>query len=742
MKHLLTRRNLIYLLTITTTVIYLVWRGVYTLPWNESLFALLFGLALWLSEIVSNLTAVILIWSKNKAQTIEKPEVGNMSYPDIDVLIATHNEEPDLLFKTVNGAINMAYPDKEKVHIYISDDMNRPEVKALAKQLNVGYIGLEQNQDAKSGNLNNALSQTNSPLIATFDADMIPYSNFLMETVPYFIENKKQIKAKKKVKPLGLVQTPQSFYNADSFQFNLFSEQDIPNEQDFFSREVNVFNNAHGAAIYTGSNTVISRQAIEDAGGFPTDTITEDFELGALINMQGYKNISTLEPLASGLTPTDVSSVLKQRIRWARGVVQSVRNLKIFTSKDLTFQQKIVYLNSYLYWWSFLRRILYIFAPILFTVFNIRVVDTNFWTLLLFWLPSYCLIQLVMKDISSDVRTARWGEIQETIFAPYLVLPVLFQTIGLKETKFKVTDKGVKQSKRDVLFIIPHMTMLVLALYGVVVFNYGKFGSEIFYGSVITFWLLSHIFNLTIACLYYLGRPIYRTSERFLMQNKLRVTFNKQTYELTTHDISETGLSFTSEFPYYFPSDQLLKFTVVRENYHATFTGKIVRVWQRDNTYYYGVVVEEMTLDNYRHYLQIIYDGFNQSLRQTMDPMVTMLDSFVLNIKRRANGQKDKPFFSEQYPVIFVNQTYETEFNSCYIHHFNYREIELSFPYLAFFEKQMQLKLGEILLALNYQSKSGNGRYVYYVENLSEWLDTPELHATVEGWLKKEGAIQ
>lgn len=384
MKHLLTRRNLLYLLMITTTVIYLVWRGVYTLPWNESLFALLFGLALWLSEIVSNLTAVILIWSKNKAQTIEKPEVGNMSYPDIDVLIATHNEEPDLLFKTVNGAINMAYPDKEKVHIYISDDMNRPEVKALAQRLNVGYIGLEQNQDAKSGNLNNALSQTNSPLIATFDADMIPYSNFLMETVPYFIENKKQIKAKKKVKPLGLVQTPQSFYNADSFQFNLFSEQDIPNEQDFFSREVNVFNNAHGAAIYTGSNTVISRQAIEDAGGFPTDTITEDFELGALINMQGYKNISTLEPLASGLTPTDVSSVLKQRIRWARGVVQSVRNLKIFTSKDLTFQQKIVYLNSYLYWWSFLRRILYIFAPILFTVFNIRVVDTNFWTLLLF----------------------------------------------------------------------------------------------------------------------------------------------------------------------------------------------------------------------------------------------------------------------------------------------------------------------------------------------------------------------
>ena len=81
------------------------------------------------------------------------------------------------------------------------------------------------------------------------------------------------------IKPLSLVQTPQSYYNVDLFQFNLFSEGDIPNEQNFLSREVNVYNSAHGAASYTGSNTVISRQAIVDAGNFPTNTITETFNL-------------------------------------------------------------------------------------------------------------------------------------------------------------------------------------------------------------------------------------------------------------------------------------------------------------------------------------------------------------------------------------------------------------------------------------------------------------------------------
>ena len=62
---------------------------------------------------------------------------------------------------------------------------------------------------------------------------------------------------------VGLIQTPQSFYNADIFQFNLFSESTLPNEQDFFSKEINVFNNSHGAALYTGSNTLIFRKAIE-----------------------------------------------------------------------------------------------------------------------------------------------------------------------------------------------------------------------------------------------------------------------------------------------------------------------------------------------------------------------------------------------------------------------------------------------------------------------------------------------
>uniref|UniRef100_UPI0032612E76 glycosyltransferase n=1 Tax=Clostridium sp. NkU-1 TaxID=1095009 RepID=UPI0032612E76 len=151
--------------------------------------SLIFGILLIAAETVTVFTSFELFYQKmqmNKFQ-LECPEIPDEYYPDVDVFIATHNEPADILYKTVNACTFMEYPDKSKVHIYICDDGNREEIAGLARQFGVGYLGLADNKDAKSGNLNNALSKTSSPLIATFDADMIPQHTFLMKTVPYFL---------------------------------------------------------------------------------------------------------------------------------------------------------------------------------------------------------------------------------------------------------------------------------------------------------------------------------------------------------------------------------------------------------------------------------------------------------------------------------------------------------------------------------------------------------------------------
>lgn len=309
-------KKIIFSLAFLTTVIYLIWRGYATLPIHGPIYLFVLGVLLWGAEIFASLTGAILIWNKQKVQPLFTPKATYDEFPAIDVFIVTHNETTKLLHKTINAAVNMDYPQKEKVQIHLCDDGNRKEMQKLAQSFGIHYIGMKHNQHAKARNINHALSLTTAPLVAVFDADMIPYPNFLLETVPFFIENQKQRQKDAKILPLGLLQTPQSFYNADLFQYNLFTETSVANEQDFFSREINVLNNAHGATIYTGSNTVIARAAIEAAGGFPTDTLTEDFELGAKMNMAGFQNLSTLFPLASGLTPVDIKGMFKQRIRW------------------------------------------------------------------------------------------------------------------------------------------------------------------------------------------------------------------------------------------------------------------------------------------------------------------------------------------------------------------------------------------------------------------------------------------
>ncbi|HQQ41031.1 MAG TPA: glycosyltransferase, partial [Clostridia bacterium] len=428
--------NAIFILATVSSIIYLLWRAFFTLPLHNGAVSLVFGILLLGSEIAAALGTYELYWRKShlNRMDIKRPEIPLDWYPDVDVLIATHNESVELLYKTVNAITFLDYPDKRKVHVYLSDDGNRPEVAELAARLKVGYIGLANNKQAKSGNYNNALKHTSSPLVATFDADMIVRRNFLMETVPYFyLPRVKRLedgtwvpREESEIDPrykIGFIQTPQSFYNPDLFQFNLYAEHNIPNEQDFFSREINVMRNSSNAVAYTGSNTVLSRAALEEIGGFPTDTITEDFETGIRIQSKGYTAYSTTEPLASGLAPTSIKSMVTQRVRWARGVIQSIRNTKLLTNKGLTVDARISYMVSYSYWWSFARRLVFTFAPIMFALFGQQVVITTFWQIMAIWAPSYIFYSLAMRSLSSDTRNQRWNQIIDTILAPFMVIP-------------------------------------------------------------------------------------------------------------------------------------------------------------------------------------------------------------------------------------------------------------------------------------------------------------------------------
>lgn len=80
-------KRILYFVAFVTTAFYLTWRLVATIPWHDSWFALIFGILLWGSEVVSAITGYILIWNKQKDFELEKPEIAKERYPDVDVLM-------------------------------------------------------------------------------------------------------------------------------------------------------------------------------------------------------------------------------------------------------------------------------------------------------------------------------------------------------------------------------------------------------------------------------------------------------------------------------------------------------------------------------------------------------------------------------------------------------------------------------------------------------------------------------
>ncbi|MFL1695753.1 glycosyltransferase [Weissella kandleri] len=635
------KKKVQYFLAIFLTGIYLIWRIFFTIPWTASFFTLLFALLLVTSELLSSLTAFLLIifrLMRDKSdKKIEEPKLAlNDPVPSIDVIIVTHNEEVELLRKTVNASKFMEYPDPKLVNIVIADDGNRPEVKALADEYKVQYIGMEDNKDAKAGNINNALRQLHSTLLTVFDADMIPFSNYLMASVPYFTKNFTDLKNDPdNTDPLGFVQTPQSFYNADIFQFNLFLENSVVNEQDYFSRDINVLNGANGHALFTGSNAVFLRESVDNVGLFPTDTITEDFELGTRINSAGYISLATEVVVSSGITPVDIKSVIKQRVRWARGVIRSCKNMHIFTNPKITFLNRIILINTWLYWWSFFRRLIFIIAPILYALFHIQVVNADFWLLMIFWAPGYFFLHRVLGDTSTNIRNERWGEIQETFFAPYIFLPVILETIGIRAKKFKVTDKKVNFSWKDKLYSIPYLILWGLTLVSIIVFNYGKWGSEILYGSVITFWLLMHFINLSFCVFISMKRNIHRKSERFMRKANGKIKYNGEWISFRTRDVSDAGLSMElrTEGPSpVLERGQKIEGILYHKSYQIHFDGLVMRASGQGSEKWYGLLNEIKDKEDRNHYLELIYDGQNKFVAAEQDNWLTTLDELNLNI--------------------------------------------------------------------------------------------------------------
>lgn len=668
-KETVMKKKIIFALAVITTAIYMVWRIGWSLPVEKRAVDMIFGILLLVAEVIGFIEAANYMTGMVKDNKIEKPEIPEEEYPEVDVFIATYNEETELLRKTVNGCLNMDYPDKSKVHIYICDDNDREEMATLAKRMGVGYFRRDNNEGAKAGNLNNALRQTTSPLVATFDADMIPMHDFLTTVVPYFFMDRYEKKDNKwtlKDKPgkkIGFVQTPQSFYNADLFQYNLFSENSVPNEQNFFFQTIQLSRNSANAAIYAGSNTILSREALEEVGGFYENAITEDLATGLCIQTSGYQTFALGEVHANGLAPTDLKSLFKQRDRWARGCIQTFRQLHLFTRKGMSSKQRKSYISALLYWYTPIRRMFFLLSPILFAVFNIYLLDCRMQEVLCVWLPHYVFYTLALGKLSGRQRTSRVSNIYDTILSFQLIPGVILETFGIKKSKFEVTKKKMETDDESIWkrisFAIPQLILIVLSIVGIVI----CLGKTIYFETaeyaIILGWLIVNLYYLVMAVFFVVGRKYFRQKERFYVALPVVLEADNWKKEVKTKDISEGGFSFELEIPEYVPSNEAIQITVSDEEkrYTAHLTGSIIHVAGNKGTWRYAVKFEEISEKEQLQLYQIVYDRV-----PTLPQEITNHSSFYEDLKNNIHMRKqsNRPSNRKQ-PRVDIKRKFKTD---------------------------------------------------------------------------------
>ncbi|MDP4146336.1 MAG: glycosyltransferase [Bacillota bacterium] len=746
------KQNILFLLTFVTSVTYIVWRIFYTLPFGKGVFDLVCGILLLLAEVIGYLEAVNLFQGRTSVVEPERPDIPDEMYPHVDVLIATYNEGTDLLRKTINGCKNMDYPDKKKVHIYICDDTNRSQVKQLADEMQVGYITRLEHVDAKAGNYNNALKNTSSPLVATFDADMIPMHDFLTELVPYFFlpdmkKNKegKWIRREKRKDNLkiGFIQSPQSFYNLDLFQYNLYSERSVPNEQDFFFRHVQLLRNKNNSAIYAGSNTILSREALEKVGGFYTKVITEDLATGLTIQNEGYQCYAIASVHANGLAPTDIKSLFKQRERWARGCIQTFRKLKIFRMKGLTISQKISYLMSIIYWYTPLRRFIFIMAPILFSIFNVVLIQATLVQVLLFWLPQALLYNKTLSSLAGKIRTSRLSNIYDTILFPALMPTVILETLGIEKKKFNVTKKEREEIGNwdKIRTILPHIVLTILSIVSIYICIYNSFKYETGGYSIILFWLFINMYNLLMAIFFVLGRKVYRNSERIKISLPTTINYDGKELRTTTFDISEGGLSIASKFPVYVPENKELIIEVCNEDsrYKCSLTGKIVHVSSAKEEWHYAISFTHISDKDQLELFNILYDRV-PVLPTRVSERSSFYEDITINFHKRLKNENNS---SRRLPRIDLEVELDTlEEVRVKVINFNYHFVlietiqGIANNLKIIVDKDSSLYIEcELLEDENAMRIRREKRYLYKILNTKELIESEVFMKSLKEWM-------
>lgn len=382
--------------------------------------------------------ALILTYLKNRKKKIQTVEIIDL--PRITLQLPIYNER-FVIERLLIAISNLNYP-KEKLEIQVLDDSDDETssltavlVENLSKSgFNINHIKRENRIGFKAGALQNGLNLASGEFIAIFDADFIPNPNFLVDSLPYFNNER-----------IGMVQSRWGHLNPKESW--LTRAQELGLNCHFIIDQEGRSKGGYFIS-FNGTAGIWRKSCIEDAGSWEADTLTEDLDLSYRAQMKGWQFNFCPEIISPAELPNRIQALRSQQFRWIKGGVETSKKLlgRLWAC-DLPVSTKLFgsfhLLSNYIYAFILMAALISVPMMILKNTnndFNLFFNWSSFLIIILFINFFYCYIS-VLKDKKDSLNA-----LKEIIIAFPITVIV---SMGMSYHNMIAVLKGIQGKKSD-----------------------------------------------------------------------------------------------------------------------------------------------------------------------------------------------------------------------------------------------------------------------------------------------------
>ena len=415
---------------------------------------------------------LVYMYYKNSRNRTTDPPQRFTELPRVTVQLPIFNEQY-VVDRLVESICKLDYP-KDKLEIQLLDDSTDETVDVARAVVDryaalghpITYIHRANRSGFKAGALQNGMQSAKGEFIAIFDADFVVPEDWLMRVIHHFAEP-----------GIGMVQTRWTHLNRN---YSFLTEVEAILLDGHFILEHGGRSRSNVFFNFNGTAGMWRRKAIEDAGGWQHDTLTEDTDLSYRSQLKGWKFKYVQDIECPAELPIEMTAFKTQQARWAKGLIQTSKKvLPRMLKSDQPFRVKMEA------WYHLTANISYPLMIVLSTLLLPAMIIRSFggwFQMLLIDLPLFMASTFSISSFylvsQKELMPRKWP--RTFLFLPFLmalgigltltntraVLEALFgiQSAFKRTPKYRVqskTDKVMGQKYRRRLGIVPWLELLV-----------------------------------------------------------------------------------------------------------------------------------------------------------------------------------------------------------------------------------------------------------------------------------------